>query len=105
DGFVEEKEFRVESGRHHLPSAPLEIQEANDPTLTVERADDLAAVIVQRPSTISHEGSTRGGGENPSVGVDAVLQRHPDPKAPVLPMISWHLHLPDRDGQDRPCYH
>ena len=61
-----------------MPSAAPEIQEAGDPTLTVERADYLAPVIVQCPSTISHEGSTCRGGENDSVGVDAVLQRHPE---------------------------
>jgi hypothetical protein len=76
--FVEEEEFRVESGRHHLPPAALEIQKADDPTLTLEQTNDLATVIVQRPSTISHESSTRRSSENRSVGVDTVLQRHPE---------------------------
>jgi hypothetical protein len=53
-GFVQEEKLGVTTGRHHAASPALEFQQARNPAVALELADDQALIIVESASPVAH---------------------------------------------------
>src|SRR5215467_7440290 len=73
DRLVEKKQLCVASRRHDASVASFEFQKTRDPAPARILANDLTLLIVERPTTVAHEGSPRLQGENLATGCYTVL--------------------------------
>src|SRR5512141_2558042 len=74
-GFVKKEQFGVPAGLHDRASAALELEQADDPALSLVGASNLPVIVVQTTS-ISHQRSPRGGGNQCAKRRDAILSEH-----------------------------
>lgn len=73
--LVQEEEFRVAPGLHDFATTVFEVKPANDPTLPLMTAHDVAVGVMQH-TAVAHDVTAGGGGDEDAPWCHTIPARH-----------------------------